>query len=525
MDDLTTAIRSTIDNAEQGAGINTAAGNTAGETNAGLNETTGRLEFQNGADSGVSNFNIDFTVLNANGDIQTTTGITRQETIAGAASGAQAGNAVTAFTGSTFNTGQITMEISNVREANNRVVESQIAFETGTGAAADANTNLIGSVFNGATLAQGDTIQINGANADGSTFTSTVTISTLDTGAGDGAATTMQDLIDELNARDQTQAAGGIGGQGGFTDATAALTEDGRIQLTDDLAGASQSNFTLTVNDRSTGGGDFGTITDSGTTVQAGNAETATVRLNGGPAQIAEAGEMVTLYGEDNNDGETSEITFRMGTNLTNGTDTINNTREEFTGSLNNGPEVQFGAGQQNVQFESGIRPGEMLTLDFDAIVDVPLEGVNDYGTVMISAAGEQANFQIGANAGDTLGINFGDARPSALGLGEGRSLNDIDVTQEGGVDEALQIVDEALNQVGSIRQEIGAFTNRLELETDNLAVAAENLLASRSRITDVDVARQSTIQANAEILLKSNLSVQSQINNLRGNLFVDLLR
>lgn len=524
---LADAIQAAINQAETGAGINTTAGTNAGETNVSYNATTGRMEFRNGAEAGDSNFNVNFTMRNAAGNVQNTTGVTRAAEVGGAATGAQAGNSITAFTGNTFDTGQLTLQISDVTQAQARVVESNIAFQQAGGGAAAANTNLVGSVYNGVTLAQGDTITINGANADGSTFTNSITVSTVDGTAGNGAAVTLQDLMDELNVRDRTQPAGGTTNQSGFENATARLTTDGRIQLVDDVAGASRSNFTITVNDRSTGGGTFGTIVDQGNVVTAGNAQQATVRVNNGPTQRVTAGQQVTLYGRPNQTtGQPApQITMQLGNNLTNGTDAINVTREEFAGSLNGGPEVRFAAGEQNVRFTNGLRAGETMTLDFDETVDVPGQGEGATGSVVISATGRQANFQIGAYAGERIGLRFGDMRPGALGLGKGQSVNDINVTTISGANEALSIIDQALMQVGSQRSQIGASTNRLETAANSLSVASENILASQSRILDLDYANEVSKQTTNELLLRGNIDLQIQSINLYNNMFTHLLR
>ena len=280
---LADAIQASIDAAEAEQGVDSAAGTNAEETNVSFNATTGRMEFTNGAATGVSDFNVNFTTTDASDRVQNTTATTRAVEIGGVATGAQTGNAITAITGNTFDTGTLTIEVSDVTQAQARLVESNVAFQQAGGGAADATTNLIGSVFNGATLAQGDTISINGTNADGSTFTNTITVSNVDGSAGNGAAVTMQDLIDELNVRDRTNAAGGIGDQSGFEDATARLTSGGNLQLVDDVAGTSQSNFNITVNDRSAGGGTFATISDSAEIVTAGNEQQATVSVNGRP--------------------------------------------------------------------------------------------------------------------------------------------------------------------------------------------------------------------------------------------------
>lgn len=518
LNDLANAMQSSISAAEQGAGVNT----PGGATNVAFNEQTGRMEFRNAAQQGVSGFDIDFTVRNAGGALQNRSGATRDATLGG-----QIGNAVDAFTGSTFATGDLRLEVSDVVAAQQRAVETQGAFQRADGGALGAVDSLIGAVFNGATLAQGDTINLRGVNVDGSTFNSTFTISTVTAGAGDGAATTFQDLIDEMNLRDRSFAAGGVGRQSGFETATAGIGADGRIRVVDDMAGESRTSFTLTVNDNSAGGGTFGTIVDDARLVREGQAESATMRINDGPAQRVTAGQTVTLRGTptDSSGLSAPEITFRVGDNLSVGADTIRNTQALFSGTLNSGPEVRFSAGEQDVQFVSGLSPGETLTLDFDARIDVPGIGSQGAGTVIISAVGRQANFQLGANPEQQLGVSFGNMRADMLGLGQGRSVSDINVMREGGVGEALRIIDAALSQVDATRSEMGAVSNRLESTASSLAITAENLLASSSRIADADFAREATNLTRNQLLLRANIAIQSQANNLQNILFTNLLR
>ena len=521
---LADSIQAAINTAEQQNGINTAGGTSAAETNVSFNATTGRMEFANGAGKGVSNFDIQFSTQNAAGKAQNSSGITRAAEIGGAASGAQIGNSVSSITNSTFATGDLTIQVSNVVQAQQRTVQSNSNFTANAGNPVTASTNLIGSVFNGATLAQGDTISLQGTNTDGTTFTNTITISTVSGATGSGAAVTFGDLLAEINNRDRSTVAGNK--PSGFTSSTASLTSTGQLQVTDDLAQTSKTNFTMAVNDKSSGGGTFGTKTDSARLVQEGNEQMATVRINNGPSQQVKAGQTATLYGNPAGENQTKpSLTMTFGNNLTAGTDTINNTRAAFTGSLNGGPQVRFEAGQQNVNFVSGVRQGEGVTLDFDTNVNVPNPTGGGMGTVIISATGRQLNFQTGTYSGDQLGISFGDLRPQSLGLGQGKSVNDIDVTQEGGVDNALKIVDQALSQVDQARGSMGAFSNRLENSANNFAVATENMTAAQSRISDLNYAQEIVKKSMYEMLLTAQTSVLSQSNQLQSSMFVNLMR
>jgi len=526
MNDVVNQVQAAIDRAETEQGINTAAGTGAGETNVRYNATNGRLEFTSGG-AEVSQFDVNFNVRNAAGVQQTQADVTRE-----AQYGGQIGNNLTAITGATFDTGQFNITVTNVQAATQRNVESRVAFQDQTGAALTGTDQLAGAVYNGVTLAAGDTITLNGTNADGTTFTNTVTITAagVDTGAGNAQASTFQDLIDEMNVRDNAMAAGGVGNQSGFVDATATLTANGTIQVIDDVAATSQTNFTITVNDNTpTGGQTFGTIVDDAQVNRAGNAERATVRINGGPAQEVEAGQVATLYGPTQGfgaDATAPQVTLRIGSNLTAGTDVLNTRASEYVGQLNNGPAVTFRNGDQNVTFVSGNSRGvaETLTMDFDANLDIPGEGAANARTVEISATNRSANFQAGAFPDQDVQLFFGDVRADQLGFGAGQTVADIDITTASGAQEAIGIIDAALDEVSANRGRIGAFTNRMEGTTRNIGVAIENLNAAYSRIADADIAAQSTQRAMSELLMRTNISVLTQANNLRNEFFTGLL-
>lgn len=524
---LADAIQQAIDQAEQAAGINTAGGTGAGETNVQFNAATGRLEFISAREE-ISQFAINFTVENAAGDVQSQTGITRQAQVNGQATGAQIGNNVNALTGSTFDTGQFAIRVTDVQAAQNRQVQSTAAFGAPGGGAATGTTSLIGATFGGATLAAGDTITLTGTNANGTTFQSQFTIVAADAGVGNAQAATLNDLIAEFNVRDNTLAAGGAGNQSGFTNATATLAGNGRIQVTDDLAATgSQTAFTITVNDNTPAGNNFGTLNDASQVVRAGNAERATVSIGGGPGQVVEAGQVVTLQGPDGGPfGETPQITLRIGSGLTAGQDLLATESAQFLGSLNGGAAVTFQNGDQNVTFTSGRSTGvaETLTLDFDAIVDVPQVGQTNARTVVISSVNRNANFQIGSFANQNVMLNFADVRATQLGLSSGRSIADIDITTVSGANEAIATIDAALDEINAGRSRIGSFQNRAQSTVSNLSVASENLISSFSRLQDADLARESTNLANARLLLNSNLAVLMQSNGLQNRLLSGLI-
>ena len=70
---------------------------------------------------------------------------------------------------------------------------------------------------------------------------------------------------------------------------------------------------------------------------------------------------------------------------------------------------------------------------------------------------GGGVDFQIGANAGQTMKITVGDMRTAALGIDK------IDMTTKEGAQAATTLLDTALKAVSGQRADLGAFSNRLE--------------------------------------------------------------
>lgn len=132
--------------------------------------------------------------------------------------------------------------------------------------------------------------------------------------------------------------------------------------------------------------------------------------------------------------------------------------------------------------------------------------------------------FQIGADQDQNIRLVIEDVHADQLGLGAGSTVADIDITTVSGAQTAIGIIDAALDEINETRSRIGAFANRVESSADYLGVAVENLTAAHSRIVDADIAAESTRLATAELMMKTNVAVLTQTNNLRNQLFSGLL-
>ena len=78
----------------------------------------------------------------------------------------------------------------------------------------------------------------------------------------------------------------------------------------------------------------------------------------------------------------------------------------------------------------------------------------------------------------------------------------------------ALTNVKAAINQLASDRASIGSNIESLGYYNDQLGSLSNNLSAAKSRITDVDVAKESTNYARANILVQSGTAMLAQANS-----------
>ena len=132
----------------------------------------------------------------------------------------------------------------------------------------------------------------------------------------------------------------------------------------------------------------------------------------------------------------------------------------------------------------------------------------------MVTAGSLQ--FQIGANAGQSVTASLGNVRTSNLGNTSvaGQNLSTVDVTTAAGAENALKITDEAIGQVTQLRANLGSFQkNTLESTIRYLGVGVENLSASESQIRDTNVASEVVNLTKNQIIQQAATSVLAQAN------------
>jgi flagellin len=150
------------------------------------------------------------------------------------------------------------------------------------------------------------------------------------------------------------------------------------------------------------------------------------------------------------------------------------------------------------------------------------------YGQKNLLDGSYSGDFQVGANGGDVINLNLTGAGTQASALGSSATkLTGLQIVT-GGYSAAgatatytsanasadLVAIDAAITSVSNARSKIGAVQNQLSYTATNLQTAITNVTASRSNLTDADLATEVTQMTQAQILTQAATSVLSQANS-----------
>lgn len=108
-------------------------------------------------------------------------------------------------------------------------------------------------------------------------------------------------------------------------------------------------------------------------------------------------------------------------------------------------------------------------------------------------------------------------AKGKAVGTATSASVSmaDIDMSTQSGSNKALLVIDSSLKQIDSQRADLGALQNRLSSTISNLENISENSAAGRSRIMDVDFAKETTNMTKQQILQQAGGAMLAQAKAL----------
>jgi flagellin len=123
-------------------------------------------------------------------------------------------------------------------------------------------------------------------------------------------------------------------------------------------------------------------------------------------------------------------------------------------------------------------------------------------------------NLQVGAEAGQFIGITIGDMSCSEL------SIDDLTVSGDDntGAQDAIDAIKGALATVSEQRSALGAIQNRLEHTIKNLDNVVENTTAAESAIRDTDMASEMVKYSNNNILAQAGTAMLAQANQSNQN-------
>jgi flagellin len=136
--------------------------------------------------------------------------------------------------------------------------------------------------------------------------------------------------------------------------------------------------------------------------------------------------------------------------------------------------------------------------------------GTKDFnGVSLFNGATFSVTSDSDAKSFANTGVNLGGTT-YATATGSGTSIDSVVHAQT-----ALTNVKNAINQLATDRANIGSNIESLGYYNDQLGSLSNNLSAAKSRITDVDVAQESTVYAKNNILVQSGTAMLAQANSL----------
>ncbi|MFL6142331.1 MAG: flagellin [Labedaea sp.] len=195
------------------------------------------------------------------------------------------------------------------------------------------------------------------------------------------------------------------------------------------------------------------------------------------------------------------------------------------------------GSQDQSAQDAAQVEFGQLQS-ELDRIAATTSFGGQKLLDAAAPTTGYKGAFQVGANntANDQITVDLtstGTALSGGMtgfdskGLGIDAAVAGVKVNGAGAgsASTAIGKIDTAIKNLSNARATLGAYQNRFEHTINNLNVQVENLTASKSAITDTDMAQemvkftrsQILSQAGTAMLAQANSAPQSVLQLLRG--------
>lgn len=147
----------------------------------------------------------------------------------------------------------------------------------------------------------------------------------------------------------------------------------------------------------------------------------------------------------------------------------------------------------------------DQLTSEITAISNSTAFG----DTKLLSGGFTAKNFQVGHQEGETISITITATDATTLGV------NALVVSNDGAASTALAAIDSALTSIDTQRAKLGAVQNRLAHNISNSANTQANVADAKSRIVDVDFAKETATMTKNQVLQQTGSSMLAQANQL----------
>jgi len=140
--------------------------------------------------------------------------------------------------------------------------------------------------------------------------------------------------------------------------------------------------------------------------------------------------------------------------------------------------------------------------------------------TLLTTTAAAGLDFQVGANAGQTINVgsaalNLDQSSISGVLSGGANAASSLNLTTNSNNSANLAVIDSALQAVNDARANIGAAQSRFQNTINFLQSASENQTAAKGRIMDADFASETANLSRAQILQQAGTAMIAQANQL----------
>ncbi|MCU7996823.1 flagellin, partial [Shewanella glacialipiscicola] len=95
------------------------------------------------------------------------------------------------------------------------------------------------------------------------------------------------------------------------------------------------------------------------------------------------------------------------------------------------------------------------------------------------------------------------------------KSVESVDITDATKAQDSISIIDAAIGQIDSQRADLGAIQNRMSFTINNLSNIQSNVADARSRIQDVDFAKETAELTKQQILSQTSSAMLAQANQI----------